>query len=81
MQEILERCLVSKEVGWVRADSGVYNEEILNYLETENKDFAIAIRMNPNVNLEILKKKKLIALTKVCKTKCTMPQSFISNQL
>lgn len=54
MQETFDRCLSSKKVGLVRADSGFYTEDILGYLEKQNKNYVITVRMYPNVKAEVL---------------------------
>jgi hypothetical protein len=64
MQETFQRCLASKEVGLVRADSGFYTEDILNYLESEHKNYVIAVRLYPNIKAEIIGASKWITLTK-----------------
>lgn len=64
MRETFERCLASKSVGLVRADSGFYTDEILNYLEEEKKNYVIAVKMYPNLKAEILGKKNWITLSK-----------------
>jgi hypothetical protein len=64
MRETFQRCLLSKNVGLVRADSGFYTEEILNYLEEEKKNYVIAVKMYPNLKAEILGNRSWIELTK-----------------
>jgi hypothetical protein len=64
MRETFERCLASKTVGLVRADSGFYTEEILDYLEQERKNYVITVRMYPNMKAEILGERKWITLAK-----------------
>lgn len=64
MRETFDRCLSSKEIGLVRADSGFYTEEIMDYLETENKNYVIAVRLYPNVKSEIIGARKWITLAK-----------------
>jgi len=64
MRETFERCLASKSVGLVRADSGFYTDEILNYLEEEKKNYVIAVKMYPNLKAEILGKRNWITLAK-----------------
>ena len=64
MRETFERCLASKTVGLVRADSGFYTDEILTYLEEERKNFVIAVKMYPNIKAEILGERNWITLTK-----------------
>ncbi len=64
MKETFSSCLKSKKVGLVRADSGFYTEEILNFLEEESKNYVIAVRMYPNVKSEVLGQKTWINLCK-----------------
>jgi hypothetical protein len=64
MKETFSSCLNSKKVGLVRADSGFYTEEILNFLEEESKNYVIAVRMYPNVKSEVLGQKTWINLCK-----------------
>jgi hypothetical protein len=64
MKETFDQCLASKDVGLVRADSGFYTEDILNYLENEHKNYVIAVRMYPNIKAEVLGKKDWVNLTK-----------------
>lgn len=64
MRETFERCLTSKSIGLVRADSGFYTDEILNYLEEERKNYVIAVKMYPNIKSEILGKRNWIKLAK-----------------
>ena len=49
MQETFNDALKGKRIGLVRADSGFYTEELLDYLETENQNYIMAARMYPNV--------------------------------
>jgi len=64
MKETFETCLASKQVGLVRADSGFYTEEILNYLESDQKDYIIAVRLYPNIKAEIIGARNWITLAK-----------------
>lgn len=64
MKETFHQCLSSKEVGLVRADSGFYTEEILNYLESEDKNYVIAVRLYPNIKAEIIGAANWITLAK-----------------
>jgi hypothetical protein len=64
MRETFERCLASKNIGLVRADSGFYTDEILNYLEEEKKNYVIAVKMYPNLKGEILGRRNWITLAK-----------------
>jgi hypothetical protein len=53
MQETFDQALKGKKVGLVRADSGFYNEELLSYLEQEEHNYIMAVKMYPNVKSEI----------------------------
>lgn len=64
MEETFVKILQSKNVGLVRADSGFYTEEILEYLDHKNLNYIIAARMYPNVKREIGGQKEWIELTK-----------------
>lgn len=64
MQETFDRCLASKNVGLVRADSGFYTEDILSYLEESTKNYVIAVRMYPNIKSEVLGERNWISLSK-----------------
>jgi len=55
--------LRDKKVGLVRADSGFYAHDFLNYLEHENKtNYIMAVKMYPNIKQEIRSKKEWIKL-------------------
>lgn len=50
--------LNDKEVGLVRADSGFYAHDFLNYLETEKKsNYIIAVKMYPTIKKELQSQK------------------------
>jgi hypothetical protein len=49
MEETFDDVLKDKRIGLVRADSGFYTEEILNYLECKTINYVIATRLYPNV--------------------------------
>lgn len=49
MQETFDQALKGKRIGLVRADSGFYTEELLDYLETEKHNYIMAVRMYANV--------------------------------
>ncbi|WP_057940415.1 IS1380 family transposase [Algoriphagus resistens] len=53
MQETFDQALKGKKIGLVRADSGFYNEELLSYLEQEQHNYIMAVKMYPNVKSEI----------------------------
>lgn len=64
MQETFDRCLASKTIGLVRADSGFYTEDILSYLEDSAKNYIVAVRMYPNIKSEVLGEREWISLSK-----------------
>jgi hypothetical protein len=49
MEETFNEALKGKTVGLVRADSGFYTQELLDYLEDKEFKYIIATRMYPNV--------------------------------
>lgn len=49
MEETFNESLKGKTVGLVRADSGFYTQELLDYLENKKLKYIIATRMYPNV--------------------------------
>lgn len=49
MEETLNGVLKDKRIGLVRADSGFYTQELLEYLESKALNYVIATRMYPNV--------------------------------
>lgn len=64
MQETFNEALKGKKVGLVRADSGFYTEELLDYLETENHNYIMAVRMYPNVKNAVWGLDNWVSLTK-----------------
>ena len=53
MDETFE-ILKEKKIGLIRADSGFYAHDFLNYLETEKQiNYIIAVKMYPNIKKEI----------------------------
>lgn len=64
MEETFEHCLQSKQIGLVRADSGFYTEDILEYLESKKRNYIIAVRMYPNIKSEIYTHKEWVSLAK-----------------
>lgn len=64
MRETFKEALQGKEVGLVRADSGFYTEDILAYLEEEQLNYILAVRMYPNVKSEVWGLKDWVTLTK-----------------
>lgn len=79
MEETFGKCLQSKQVGLVRADSGFYTEQILKYLEKEDKNYIIAVRMYPNVKAEVLAQKEWVTLAKGIEL-CVMRFAHINGQ-
>lgn len=53
LQETIEEILSDTRIGLVRADSGFYTEEILNYIEQQQLNYIIATRMYSNVKREV----------------------------
>lgn len=64
MQETFNEALKGKSIGLIRADSGFYTEELLDYLETENHNYIMAARMYPNVKNAVWGLDNWINLTK-----------------
>lgn len=64
MEETFEDVLGDKKVGLVRADSGFYTEELLNYIETKALNYVIATRLYSNVKHEIIGLDNWVELTK-----------------
>lgn len=64
MQETFDHALKSEKVGLVRADSGFYTDELLNYLEERQHNYIMAVKMYPNVKSEIWSISDWIELTK-----------------
>lgn len=64
MEETFEDVLGDKKVGLVRADSGFYTEELLNYIETKELNYVIATRLYSNVKHEIIGLDNWVELTK-----------------
>lgn len=64
MQETFSEALKGKRIGLVRADSGFYTEELLDYLETENHNYIMAVRMYPNVKNAVWGLENWVSLTK-----------------
>ena len=52
MKETFEQILANKKVGLVRADSGFYTQEILNYLESQDHNYIITTSWCSNNNLK-----------------------------
>jgi len=49
MEETFKEALSGQSIGLVRADSGFYTEEIMNYLESNTYNYIIATRLYPNI--------------------------------
>lgn len=64
MEETFKEALKEQSVGLVRADSGFYTEEILEYLECNRHNYIIATRLYPNVKNKIHGLQDWIQLTK-----------------
>ena len=64
MQETFKEALKGKKVGLVRADSGFYTEELLSYLEEEEHNYIMAVRMYPNVKSAVWGLENWVSLAK-----------------
>ena len=64
MQETFDDVLKDKKIGLIRADSGFYTEELLSYLEQENHNYIMAVRMYPNVKSSVYGLQDWVSLTK-----------------
>lgn len=53
MEETFHQALKGKKVGLVRADSGFYTNGLMSYLEEEQLNYIMAVRMYPNIKSEI----------------------------
>lgn len=53
MKETFHQALKGKKVGLVRADSGFYTDELMSYLEQEQLNYIMAVRMYPNIKSDI----------------------------
>ena len=49
MEETFNEVLKNKKIGLVRAASGFYTEELMRYLESEQLNYLMAVRMYPHV--------------------------------
>jgi hypothetical protein len=64
MQETFDHCLQSKKIGLVRADSGFYTNDILNYLDSNSINYVIAVRQYPNIKREIYNQENWLPLAR-----------------
>lgn len=64
MQETFKEVLKDKRVGLVRADSGFYTQQLLDYLEEERLSYIMAVRMYPNVKSAVWGLDQWVHLTK-----------------
>ena len=64
VEETFKQALKGQKIGLVRADSGFYNESIMSYLEQEQLNFILAVRMYPNVKNEIWGMKDWVSIAK-----------------
>ena len=64
MEETFENVLSNQKVGLVRADSGFYTENLLNYRECKELNYIIAAKMYPNLKQELYGLKDWIELSK-----------------
>jgi len=64
MEETFNEVLKDKRIGLVRADSGFYTQDLLEYLESKSLNYIIATRMYPNVKNAIGGLDNWVSLTK-----------------
>lgn len=64
MQETFDGALKGKKVGLVRADSGFYTEELLDYLEGKKLNYVMVVRMYPNVKSAVWGLDQWVSLAK-----------------
>ena len=64
MEETFKEVLKDKKIGLVRADSGFYTEELMSYLEEQQLNYIMAVRMYPNLKSEVWAIKDWIRLAK-----------------
>ena len=64
MQETFDDVLKDKRIGLVRADSGFYTEELMSYLEEEQYNYIMAVKMYPNVKSAVWGLEEWITLSK-----------------
>lgn len=64
MEETFKQVLKDEKIGLVRADSGFYTEELMSYLEEQQLNYIMAVRMYPNVKSEVWAIKDWIRLAK-----------------
>ena len=63
MEETFNEVLKDKRIGLVRADSGFYTQELLDYLEDEQLNYIMATRMYPNVKNAVWGLKEWVGLS------------------
>jgi len=64
MEETFNQVLKDKRIGLIRADSGFYTQDLLEYLESKHLNYIIATRMYPNVKNAIGGLDHWVSLTK-----------------
>lgn len=64
MEETFDEVLANQKVGLVRADSGFYTENLLNYMEGKELNYIIAAKMYPNLKQELYGLKEWVELSK-----------------
>ncbi len=64
MQETFDDVLKDKRIGLVRADSGFYTEELMSYLEEEEHNYIMAVKMYPNVKSAVWGLDEWVSLSK-----------------
>lgn len=64
MRETFHEALAGQKIGLVRADSGFYTEDIMSYLEEEQLNYILSVRMYPNVKSEVWGLKNWVSIAK-----------------
>ena len=64
MGETFNEALKDKNVGLVRADSGFYTQDLLDYLEAKQLNYIIAARMYPNLKSAVWSLDNWVELSK-----------------
>lgn len=64
MEETFNEVLQNKRIGLVRADSGFYTQDLLDYLEQKHLNYIMAARMYPNVKNAVWGLENWIELSK-----------------
>lgn len=64
LNETFDVCLKDKKVGLVRADSGFYSQEFLEYLEKRDLSYVVAVKFYENIKYTIGNITKWVKITK-----------------